>query len=192
MWPKVFMKIAVSRFARERHTPSSPRDHFMGTWEELIQRVEANFEMAVPGYRPGVCLVPVAPEGFQCSTIEAKDAADLVAVFEARREGEIPFLQVRTTGEKSPAHAVDIILYRQDVLAEGGERSSDAEWEIVSIQARLAEETEPMNPVTMARNFLKGLGLPEGEGGSAGVYTAEEFARAIIYWSTRVKVVPRV
>lgn len=186
------MKIAVSKFARERHTPEGPRDHFSGTWEELIQLVEKNFENAVEGYRPGVCRVPVTPEGFFCSTIEAKDAPELIAVFEARREGELPFLQVRTTGAKSPAHAVEVILYRHDVLEEGGERTSDAEWEVVSIQARLSDEPEPMHPMTMARNFLKGIdpNHPAGEGGSAGTYTAEDFARAVVYWSARVKVSP--
>ena len=36
-----------------------------------------------------------------------------------------------------------------------------------------------MHPVAMARNML---GLP---GGSEATYTAEEFATAIVYWSTR-------
>ena len=39
-----------------------------------------------------------------------------------------------------------------------------------------------MPPVTMARNML------EKEGGTKSVYTAEEFAEAIYYWSQRIRI----
>ena len=85
------------------------------------------------------------------------------------------------------------MLYRRDVLLEDYERErsegrdakledfvgTDCEWELVSINARPTPEPEPLTPDTMARNFLE---LP---GGTKADYTAEEFARAILYWSCR-------
>ena len=44
---------------------------------------------------------------------------------------------------------------------------------------------EPPTPMAMARNMANGLGLPEGIGGTARTYSAEEFMRAILYWSKR-------
>jgi hypothetical protein len=53
---------------------------------------------------------------------------------------------------------VDIILYRADVLEEDGDRSTQADWEIVSINGRLNEKEPPMDPMTIVRNWkhLKG------------------------------------
>ena len=101
--------------------------------------------------------------------------------FEPRREGEAPFIQVLAEGAtKIPAKRVEIVLYRHDVLMESNEASSGAEWEIISVNAHPTEEESPMTPLTMARNFL------QLKGGTKGDYTAEQFARSIVYWSTRV------
>jgi hypothetical protein len=161
-----------------RQTAESRFSHFAGTQDELLALVEANFDRATPGYRDGVLLVSVAPEGFFSGVVELTANTPLKATFEARREGEAPFVQVvATEGEKLPAKAVEVVLYRRNLLEEG--RGSGADWDIISINARPTEEPEPMTPMAMARNMLH---LP---GGTAATYTAEEFAQAIIYWSTR-------
>lgn len=173
--------IAVSQFVR-RQTAGSCYSHFRGTWEELKHLVEEYFGVARPGYRDGVVLVPVPPEGFWAATVGVNPSTKLKATFEARQEGEEPFIQVTTTGAKQPAKAVDIVLYRADVLAEDNDRSSDAEWEVISINARLTEEPEPMDPMTMARNMAH---LP---GGTEGKFTAWQFVESILYWSKRCRV----
>ena len=57
---------------------------------------------------------------------------------------------------------MEIALYRHDVLAEKNEQSTDAEWEVVTVKARVSEGPEPMTPYTMARNFLELPGVHEG------------------------------
>jgi hypothetical protein len=176
--------IAISDFAQGRYTKDSPKSHFEGSDAELLQMIRDHFHEAKPGPRDGVCLVSVPPEGFFTPVVEVDQDTNLSAHFSARREGEDPFIEVTAAGEKSPALAVDIVLYRRDVLEADGEKVTGADWEIVSINARLSLEPEPMNPVTMARNFLE---LP---GGTKTDYRPEDFAEAVIYWSRRVKVDP--
>lgn len=173
------MRIACTEFVK-RQTPDSKFSHFDGTWDELVALVDEHFEQAKPGYREGVKLVLVPPERFFSGVVKVSAATELKATFEARRKGEEPYIQVvAVEASKLPAKMVEIVIYSHDVLAADGEASTDAEWEIVSINARPTEEPEPMTPVAMARNFL------ESPGGTRAEYTAEEFANAIEYWSRR-------
>lgn len=171
------MAIGINSLAM-RQTADSKYSHFGGTWDELVRLVKENFKKAKPGYRDGVILVPLPPEGFFSGVVEVTPDTPLKAEFSARRKGEEPYISVVAVGgEKLPAAVVEAVLYRHDVL--GSDVTTDAEWEIVSINARPTDEPEPLTPVAMARNFLS---LP---GGTKAEYTAEEFARAIIYWSKR-------
>ena len=88
-------------------------------------------------------------------------------------------MQIINEDPKVPCIYVDIVLYRNDVLAENNENSTNCQWEIISINGRIEYGEEPMNPLTMARNFLK------LKGGTKGDFTAEDFAKSIIYWSKR-------
>lgn len=161
--------------------PKSRFSHFEGTWEELIQLVSENFAQAKPGYRDGVLLVPVPAARFRSGIVEVTKDTRLKTTFEPRRPEEVSFLQTVAVGaEKLPAKYVEIVIYRHDVLAENDDHSTDASWEIISINARPTEEPEPLTPVAMARNML---GLP---GGTMAEYSAEQFAHSIIYWSSRV------
>lgn len=163
----------------KRQSPESRFAHFEGSWDELEALVLAHFEKAKPGYRDGVLLVSVPPERFFSTTIEVTGDTELGARFEARQKDEDPILQVVARGlPKQPAKAVDIVLYRHDVLAEDNDRSSEAKWEIISVNARVTEAEEPMDPVTMARNYL------HLAGGTKGKFTAKEFAESVLYWAT--------
>jgi hypothetical protein len=173
------MLIGINEFVR-RQTADSKFSYFVGTDEELVGLVEANFANAKPGYRDGVLVVSVPAEGFFSGVVELTLDTPLKASFEARREGEEAFVQVVAVGgEKLPAQAVDIVLYRRDVLEEDGDSVSGAEWDIISLNARPTEGPEPLTPMAMARNFL------HLAGGTASEYSAREFAEAIIYWSSR-------
>lgn len=173
------MKFAINEFVR-RQTAGSRFSHFEGTEEELLALIEANFPLAKPGYRDGVELVPVPAEGFYSGVVEVQSPdAELEIRFSARQEGEDPYLHVvSTTGMKDAAKFVELVMYRHDVL--GDDASTEADWELISINARSSAEEEPLTPVAMARNLLE---LP---GGTKAEYTPEQFAKAIIYWSTRV------
>lgn len=163
-----------------RQTAASSHSHYNGSFEELPALVAEHFGNAVPGYKDGVLLVPVPPERFQTGVVEVEVGTQLRAVFEARRPGEAPFLSTLARGTKAQARVVEIVLYSRDTLKE--EATAGTDWEIISINARATLGSEPMHPMAMMRNFLA---LP---GGTAASYTAEEFAQAILYWSTRAMV----
>ena len=175
------MRIALNNFVR-RQTPESGFSHFEGSEEELIQIVHENFANHRAGYRDGVILVPVPADRFRTPIVLLNEDTRLHARFKARREGEQPCVDVTAEGNKSQALVAEIVLYRNDVLRENSEESTDADWEIISINARSTAEQEPMTPMAMARNFL---GLT---GGTKATYTAEEFAQAIVYWSQRARI----
>jgi hypothetical protein len=170
--------IATNPFVT-RQTAESRFAHFDGSWPELEALVLEHFDEGRRGYRDGVMLVPVPPERFYSTTVEVGPDTKLGARFEARQQGEEPVLSVVAHDlPKQPAKAVDIVLYSHGVLAEDGDASCDAEWEIISVNARVTEAEEPMDPVTMARNFL------HLAGGTKGKFTAQQFAETIIYWAT--------
>lgn len=169
------MKIKTNQFAK-RQTAESAFSHVDCSWEELESTVEQYFHRARPGYKDGVKLVPVPVAGFYTSIVELDAETPLKASFAPRCEGEEPFIQVTVpASRKRLANAVEIVVYSHETL--GDDASTDADWEIVSINARPTDEPEPMTPMAMARNFLE---LP---GGTKAEYTAEEFARAIVFWS---------
>lgn len=175
--------VGVNPFVR-RQTAESRFSHFNGLLGHVANMAREHFEKAKPGYRDGVVLVEVPARGFFSGVVEVTEETVLRASFASRRPGEDPFVSVEAIGaEKLTAEHVELVLYRRDVLLEEGpdavNKEEDYEWELVSINARPTPEPEPMTPVAMARNFLE---LP---GGTKAEYTAEEFARAILYWSCR-------
>jgi hypothetical protein len=117
------------------------------------------------------------PEWFRSAIVDLTEESRLTANYAPRRLGEAPFIRVSAKAKKQIAKYASVVLYRHDVLAENNERETDAEWEIVAIKARVTEEEEPMDPYTMARNFL------HLKGGTKGDFTAEQFAKSIVYWN---------
>lgn len=175
--------VACGEFVK-RQTLESGFSHYNGSWEDLEDTVE--FILSFPnkltnevcsGYRDGVVLVTVPASRFYSAIVSLNEKSEMTANFAPRREGEAPFIRVSAKAKKQPAKYAQVVLYRHDVLAENNERETDAEWEIVAIKARVTEEEEPMDPYTMARNFL------HLEGGTKGDFTAEQFAKSILYWN---------
>jgi hypothetical protein len=167
----------------KRQTMSSPFSYYCGTWEDLEELAYLWFDDARPGYKEGVQLITVPARGFFSGLVQlVPQSADglatpLVAEFKPRAPGEDAVVAVTARGAKQPAAYVDLVIYAHDVLVEEGSASTDAAWEIISINARVAEAPEPMLPVTMMRNFLGKTG------GTRATYTAEEFAASIEFWS---------
>lgn len=183
--------LGVTDFAR-RQTPESKHSHFDGSWDELLDIVRANWDKAtVSPNNAGVRLVPIPANlshRFYTGIVEVTPETPLRAIFEPRVEGEDAFIQVEAVGfPKAPAHSAEIIFYSHEILDADGDAppTREADFYVVSINTRASAEDEPMSPMTMARNFLhlKGGTQPDVP------YTAEEFARSIIYWSKRVRTV---
>lgn len=176
-------KVACGEFVK-RQTLESGYSHFEGDWKELEQR--AAFRMGdagrmVPGYRDGVILVDVyenpPANQFYSAIVKLDESSKLTANYTPRRDGEAPFIRVSAKAKKQVANHASVVLYRHDVLDENNERETNAEWEIVAIKARVDVEEEPMHYYTMCRNFL------HLEGGTQGNFSADDFAKSILYWN---------
>jgi len=181
--------VGTSSFAKKRHIPNSEFTHFDGTWEELECKVahQIRIENFKQGYRDGVIIVSF--NDFT-STGRFKTYTDF-PMFEGMkleadyrkvvgREYEPPKLCIRILEPKKVCNYVDVILYRKDVLEEDGDRSTNAEWEIVSINGRLKEEEPPMDAMTIVRNWKHLPGGTEMKGRTAEE-VLEMLCKSIIY-----------
>ncbi len=177
---KMSKKVACGTFVK-RQTADSGYSYFDGSWSELEEMVDFHMRhnpgAIKPGYRDGVVLLEMPAFWFRSAIVELTPKTKLTANYAPRREGEDAYIRLSARGRKQPATHASVVLYRKDVLEENNERETDAEWEIVAIKARVTVEEEPMDPMTMARNFL------HLKGGTQGDFTAEQFARSIVYWN---------
>lgn len=187
------MQVVLNHFAR-RQTANSRFGHFNGSDAQLVALVTANFAERKSGYRRGVVLVPVPPEGFFSGTVPLKAGMALVAAYEARQEGEEPRMRIGVAvpdgnyeAAKAPAVACDIVLYASEVLAEDGDNDLPPEednWEIVSINPRMCVEEEPIPPGTLIANHLH-----ESGGTATGMPDAvfvEALKKSRAYWNRHI------
>ena len=187
--------IGVSDFVR-RQTIGSEFTHFDDDskslndgdeeWDKVAQLAQEHFHRAKPGYRDGVCLVPVPPEGFHTGVVELREGDKLAGEYRGRRPGEEPRKSVRVVregGRKARCVAVDVVLYRRDVLEEGNEETTGADWDIVSVNGRLTEAEQPIEPDTLIANHF------QLDGGTATGMSPEAFESAlresVMYWKNK-------
>lgn len=174
--------VGTSDFVRALNVRKGNRSYFDGSWEELEALVMKHFdnhEWGTGSKNGDVLVVNVPAEGFYTSIVEITDEnRHLVEKMETvRREGEKPYSirVIRQGMKKPPAKYARIVIYRADVLALDDDRSTDAEWEIVSVNAQ-NDAVVPMSPSTMLRN------ANNEAGGTLRTYTDQEWADAYAYW----------
>jgi hypothetical protein len=171
-------RVIMNSFARARHTPDSGLSYFDGTEDALCNLVVKGNATGwtSPGYREGVILVRVEPEGFHSGVVRITPETELVATFLPRKEGELPRKAIKAKGEPVPAARVDIVLYHNTVLAEDGGNDSDlavSTWEIISINASPTFDLLPIPPDALIANHL------HMDGGTATNMTDEEFVKML-------------
>jgi len=181
--------VALNDFVR-RQTKESPFSYFEGSEAVLIELVINALPNKKQLSREGIYSIPVPPKGFYSGVVELEEGMDLVGKFEPRVEGELPVKKIwATRGEKLLAKRVDIIVYSKEVLAEKGENSTDADFEIISINAEFTDESSPLTPEALMRNHL---GEP---GGSDTKMTDAEFVAALKmsrdYWRSKANLMAR-
>ncbi len=165
------MNVKLSNFVR-RQTKDSEFSYFDGTDEELLKLI--NIGGWRQGYREGVQLVRVLPDKFYSSVCVLEEGDKLAGEYKARRKGEEPRKSTyKVGGEKMPAKQVDIVLYHKDVLAEDGDRSTDADWEVISINASPVVGDMPMPPATLMANHF------HWSGGTVTNMSDEEFVKQL-------------
>ena len=182
------MLIAINNFAR-RQTADSQHSHYAGTFDALCALVAQHIEHRVllSNEDGEVVKVTLPGDGFFSAVTQAQPGMDFKCIFESRQDGEYPYLHHRAiSGSKVPAVEADIILYSHAKLAVKNEQSTDAAWEIVSINAKRTTSYQPPHPVTMLRN------QKDYPGGSKTSYTPEQWAEAVEYWIGGGPVAPYV
>lgn len=177
--------IGCSKFAEKRHTPGSGYSYFKGSWIDLIDLISENWHKREPGFGrtdlTQVVVVPVPANRFVGGTILVNEDTVLHVKMARRAPDEDPYICVEGEGECEPVKFANVVLYSADTLLENdGERSTDADWEIVAITASAIMD-EPLHPLTIARNLL------EKPGGTFAPCSVEELAESVYYWSRRVK-----
>ena len=177
------LKLGWSTFAAGRHLPDGKHTWYEGTPEELLELVRKNWPQRLPGAGrtdlTEVVLVPVPADRFISNTIEVNDETVLYAHLDRRQKGEDAFIRVTADGAREKPAFASVVMYSAETLTENdGSRSGDFDWEVVCLLAG-PTQSEPMDPLTMARNML------EKPGGTYAPYTAEQFAASIYYWSCR-------
>lgn len=190
--------IGWSSFATKNARKESGNSYSILSPEEVVSLIQQNWDRRTPGAgESGIdrkVLVPVPaaieplykPMFFCPPRVRLVTGMPIKAQVAPRRgqEGkEDPSIELWIDSadaeqyglDEIPATNVNIVCYSADALLEGGgERTTDCEWEIVTILADSGAD-EPMHPLTMARNLL---GMPGGTVPEKG-YTAEEFAQAV-------------
>lgn len=183
--------IHIAKFVR-RQTQDSQYTHWILSDEDLLERIEAAFDRSKPGYREGVLLVPIDPQGFYTSIVTLAEGDKLAGTFKRRVAKEDPRKSVvRDRGDtplaelKQPAAKVDIILYRDDVLAEDKDDTGH-EWNIISVNAYPTEEEAPIHPDVLIANHF------HLSGGTKTNLTPEDFESklrvSVLYWKDKAMV----
>ena len=176
-------KVGVNNFARRQIKGSGKTYSSNLTFEEMA--LDAQNQMSKgkfnEGYRDGVRTVKASSvniKSFYCPYVKIDEKTQLVSKVVRRQNGEQPYIQTRAiSGTPLDAESVEYILYRNDVLAENDENTTNLDWELISIHAiPKGIKKMPMGPVTMMRN-QKDL-----EGGTKAYYTSEEWADSVEFW----------
>lgn len=188
------MQIIVGDFCR-RNLQSHKGSEFTGGEAELISVVTTAFTSNQrPGYRSGVLLVTVPPDGFLAGVKTLLEGERYEMRFEARRPGEAPRKMAFARLEKQPAKSVDVVVYHSSVLAEDPESHPEAPlegegyWEIVTILASPEENDHdaPMPVDTLLANHFV------ASGGTSTKMDPAKFEAAIKrsyeYWRDKVTV----
>ena len=179
--------IHITKFVR-RQTPESGFTHWTISDEELLSRVQAGLPSAKPGYREGVLLVPVAPDGFLSGLVRLKEGDVLIGEYKARRPGEDPRKSTYALGEKAPAKSCWVILYSHATLVEGKENETDCDYEIVSVNASPEVEDAPIPTGALIANHY------ELSGGTSTKMNELEFQEAlrksVDFWKDKAMVAP--
>lgn len=179
--------VGWSEFAENRHFEGGEYSYSILSNEEVSALVLANWENRIPGQGEvdisRKVVVPISDtSSFRCKTTLLNEDTQIKSKVTRRQEGEDLFVKSFTSQKSEKVNFVNIVCYSAEALVEnGGKRSTDCDWEIVCVIASPVEK-EPMMPLAMARNML------EKPGGTKSIYSAEEFAESIYYWSQRVSV----
>ena len=163
--------IAMTNFAR-RHTMASPFSSVEGDdFDFLARQVEAHFDEGTD-LAKGVRSVRIPAANIYTATVNVTPETEVIGKYEQRRPTEPKRFSLNAkNGVKLPATTVDVILYSHAHL--GDDAATDADWEIVSLNANNDQEAAPIDLFTLLYNEFG------YEGGTAVGYSDEELVKKI-------------
>jgi len=178
----------ITNFVR-RQTLQSGFSHWEISDEEFLARLNRNFFKHKNGYRDGVILVPVEPEGFFSGIVRLQEGDKLVGEYKARQSGEDPRKAIYSLiGKKMPAKSVWVVLYNHNVLIEKNENESEFEWEVVSVNASPTEDEPPIPTGTLIANHF---GLSGGTNTNLSNDNFVELLRqSVLFWKDKALALP--
>lgn len=171
--------------------------HFAGTSDQdaakvlWLKRIQDAFELqqTIPGYRDGVLLVRVDMDfqlEFRHRTITLTEGEEFSVTFSPRVAGETPrktMVKFVQREELPYAASVFAVIYRKDVLAEGGERIT-SDWGVVSHLTSSIAEPEPMHPDTLIANHFHLNGGTQT--GMTPVAFEARLRESVMFWRDKV------
>ncbi len=201
-----------------RQTARSKFSHFEpvsgDAFDELLKLVAACLhadDAAVTVVRPDGLIIKLRlPEHlceggqgrFFCSIVKLETGMvvrSVVGVRPGGLPGEQPYMQSVVVGaQKTPSKWVDVILYHRDALkpeertwtppGKTEPETVEADWQVITVNAHISEADEPMTPQAMARNHAAFFNRPEGVGGTARQFTAEQYMESQLFWGAHAMV----
>jgi len=175
-------KVQASKFVERQVKGSGKTYSDSFSFSKIASIAEENLNLGnyIEGYRDGVILIELESniaKNFICPLTKINKNTILSAENVRRREKEEYYIQIRALNGKSlNTDKVDLVLYRNDVLRETNEQSTNADWELIAFMAKPKGIKMPMGPVTMMRNQL------QKPGGTKGVYASEKWAESVDFW----------
>ena len=177
-------KVGINKFVLRQVKGSGKSYSDTLSFIKIAQHAECQIEKNEykNGYRDGVILINVCKtliDNFVTPIVKINSNSILKANYTKRRKSEYPYIQIRClNGTKLKVDSVDLILYRNDVLKETNENSTNCQWELIAFIAKPKNINNlPMGAITMMRNQMQ---LP---GGTKGNYSSDEWAKSIEFWN---------
>ena len=185
------MLVAVNDFVKRQVKNSGKTYAKTLSFDQIANHASSQMQNKIyrDGYRDGVRIVVTddsIKSDFICPFVKLNNNIKLISNLVCRREGEEPYIQVRAiNGSPAKTGKVELIIYRHDVLAENNENTTDAQWELISINSVPKGVDEmPMGPVTMMRNQLN------LNGGTKAFYSSNEWANSVRFYQQYVILEP--
>ena len=175
--------VKVNEFVKRQIKGSGKTYSRSMTFNEIAKHAEKQMEKKLykEGYRKGVRIVQVAKSlisDFICPYVKINQNTRLVSKLVKRQSFEESYIQTRAlNGTLIPAGKVELILYSNEVLKENNENSTDADWELISINSVPKGVSDlPIGPITMMRNQLNLAG------GTKADYSSQEWAKSVNFY----------
>ena len=188
---KTLRLVEVNEFVRRQVKGSGKTYSESLSFREIAEHAQEQMEKNIfkAGYRKGVRVVKVNKslvDKFVCPFVKITSETKLVSRLIKRQCNEEPYIQTRAlNGMLLQAGKVELILYSNKVLKENNENSTNAEWELISINSVPEGVSHlPIGPVTMMRNQLN------LNGGTKGNYSSDDWANSIRFYQKYIVLEP--